>query len=139
MRFDRLGNFFGQLIGKNKPDKNTHPPAEEQAIPKQKIEQKESGYSLNLNTNYKLVFDRMKALEGETWAEKQQEQRGSDAPLDSFFGALYALREGKKVEGIYGAGGVHRFFVKDNGDVVYSRSHGSAKVEQALALGFIVE
>jgi len=38
---------------------------------------------------------------------------------------------------IYGFGGYHRFYVREDGIVDYSRSHGgAAAAEQAAALGF---
>jgi len=96
----------------------------------------EQPYEMNLSTNYGHVVKMLMEMEGEDWFKHQKTWEEN-----SIDGALEAAKKGGGYSGgvIYGFGGWHRFFVRPNGDVVYSSSHGSSDVEKAKRLGFKID
>ncbi|MEK7620579.1 MAG: hypothetical protein AAB413_05075 [Patescibacteria group bacterium] len=93
--------------------------------------EEEAPYKMNLLTNRDAVIEALIAMEGQNWFENHQPRWGEN----SIDGALKKVQDGGSGI-IYGAGGSHRFYIRKNGDVVYSGSHGANKVDKAQSLGF---
>lgn len=93
----------------------------------------ENTYKMNLLTNREAVIAAIAQIEGAVWAEIEREN--GQYSVD---GALAEARKEKYGEGcIYGYGGTHRYFVRNDGSVYFSEGHGSKTVARAHELGFM--
>lgn len=118
---------------------------------------------LNLLANKEDVFAALELMEGRFWLEQQFRATGRKSERNdccSLVGAIEwletrgGLLPGYNPKGehyfdldpnmsycIYGDGGIHRYFVKTNGDVRFSAGHalrGGQSVQKAKDLGFDV-
>ncbi len=100
---------------------------------------------MNLLTNYDATIKALIEMEGEEWFALQEKEREGQRPdLDrSIQGALLIASKlhpefsnGRAV--LNGAGGTHRYYVKRNGEVEYSATHGPDDVRKAKKLGFVL-
>lgn len=87
-------------------------------------------------------YKKLYQVEGETWLKNEQTQLAQMADLDypmsahSFTGALARFaQDGTAV--IYGAGGYNRYFIREDGRIVFSVSHSTSEGrKKAEAAGF---
>jgi hypothetical protein len=93
-------------------------------------------HRMNLLTNYEATVRTLVEMEGKEWFEHQK--TWGENSID---GALETSRGGGDYSSgiIYGFGGWHRYFIRSNGNVVYSSSHGRSGVEKARSLGFEIQ
>lgn len=97
------------------------------------MRESEKEYGMNLLTHREAVIEAIAKIEGEYWVETEKENGRY-----SVDGALAEAQREPYGEGcIYGYGGTHRYFVRNDGSVYYSEGHGRTSLEQARKLGFL--
>ena len=96
---------------------------------------------MNIFTDYEGTLNAMAEMEGQGWRELTT----TESRPESVKGALAFIEEAKKMQGesptvvVYGNYGFHRYFIKGDGEVLYSRMHGLEEdAEQATRLGFTI-
>lgn len=108
------------------------------------IESKEEVYPFNLLTNYEETLKAMAEVEGGSWLRDDQ---GSSQKESTTRGAIEHVKELLEKEHakpeetdviytIYGNGGVSRWMLMGNGDVLFSEFHHSEKAKKAEEKGF---
>ncbi|HCC84032.1 TPA: hypothetical protein DEP96_04250 [Candidatus Uhrbacteria bacterium] len=87
--------------------------------------------TLNIFSDYATTIAALRELEGDSWLAEEEFSSNEH----SLGRAYNAVLNGDPERSFYGKGGVHRFFIDDNGLVYYSKMHGSTNVDQAKKLG----
>lgn len=82
---------------------------------------------------------KMIEIEGYDWAKEQARQVRRERVGNTLHAAIKGWSAGRR-HVVYGAYGVHRYYIRDGGEVVFSSKHaGSEGIMKAAKAGFRIE